>query len=147
MHQEYSLLSLTHWGRVTHIRVIKLGHHWPAPSYYLNQCWNIVNWALGNKFQWNFNQNTTFFIEENGFEYVVWKLTAILSRPQCVNNNNTDNGSFVLGRWPHIVFQYHKGLKWHLDGLKAYNANNHMIVNGMKIMFMCDKTKNVSLLH
>ena len=24
------------------------------PSHYLNQCWNIVNWALGNKLQWHF---------------------------------------------------------------------------------------------
>ena len=26
---------------------------WPAPSHYLNQCWDIVNWTLGNKLQWN----------------------------------------------------------------------------------------------
>ena len=25
---------------------------WTAPSHYLNQCWNIVNWTLGNKLQW-----------------------------------------------------------------------------------------------
>ena len=25
----------------------------PAPSHYLNQWWNIVNWTLGNKLQWN----------------------------------------------------------------------------------------------
>ena len=23
---------------------------WTAPSHYLNQCWNIVNWALGTNF-------------------------------------------------------------------------------------------------
>ena len=32
---------------------------------------------FGNKFQWNFNQNTTIFIEENKFETVVCKLAAI----------------------------------------------------------------------
>ena len=55
------LRRLTHWGRVTHICISKLGHHWfrswyfawPAPSHYLNQCWNIVGWTLGNKFHWN----------------------------------------------------------------------------------------------
>ena len=26
---------------------------WPAPSYYLNQCWNIVSWTLRNKLQWH----------------------------------------------------------------------------------------------
>ena len=26
---------------------------WSVPSHYLNQCWNIVNWTLRNKLQWN----------------------------------------------------------------------------------------------
>ena len=56
---------LTHWGRVTHICVNKVGHHWfrlwlvtwPAPSHYLNQRWNIVDYTIGNKLQWNINRN------------------------------------------------------------------------------------------
>ena len=32
------------------------------------------------------NQNWYVFIQENAFENVVWKIAAILSRPQCVNN-------------------------------------------------------------
>ena len=55
------------------------------PSHYLNQCWNIVNWTLGNKIQWNLNRNSYIFIQENTFENVVWKMAAILSLPQCVN--------------------------------------------------------------
>ena len=39
-----------------------------------------------NKFQWNVNQNSYVFIQENPFEYVVWKMAAILSRLQCVNS-------------------------------------------------------------
>ena len=41
--------TVTHWGRVTHICVSKLTYvdsdnvAWPAPSHYLNQCWNILN--------------------------------------------------------------------------------------------------------
>ena len=31
-------------------------HHWPAPSHYLNQWWNIVNWTIGNKFHGNLNK-------------------------------------------------------------------------------------------
>ena len=58
---------------------------WSAPSHYLNQRWNNVNWTLGNKLQWNLNRNLTIFIQENAFENVVWKMVAILSRPQCVN--------------------------------------------------------------
>ena len=53
-------------------------------SHYLNQCWNIVNWNLGRKLQWNFIRNSSIFIQENAFENVVWKMAAILSWPQCV---------------------------------------------------------------
>ena len=50
------------------------------------QCWNIVNWTIGNKLQWNLNRNLYIVIQENAFEIVVWKMAAILSRPQCVNS-------------------------------------------------------------
>ena len=70
---------LTHWGRVTHILVGNLGHHWfrerllvcSAPSHYLIQCCNIVIWTHGNKLQLNFNQNPYIFIQENAFENVI----------------------------------------------------------------------------
>ena len=55
-----------------------------APSHYLNQCWVIVNWTLGNKFQWNFNQNTKLFIHENASENVVCEMAVILSRGKWV---------------------------------------------------------------
>ena len=51
----------------------------------LNQCWFIVNYNLTNQFQWNSNQNWNISIEENAFENVVWKMVAILSRPQYAN--------------------------------------------------------------
>ena len=88
------LLRLDYWGWVMHICVGNLGRHWfrwwlvtyAASSHYLNQCWNVVNWTLGNKRQWNFNRNTYIFIQENSFEDVVWKMVAISSQPQCVNH-------------------------------------------------------------
>ena len=63
--------QLTHWGRMTHICVSKLGHHWlrywlvawTAPSHYLNQCCNIVDKTLRNKLQWNFNRYSSIFIQ------------------------------------------------------------------------------------
>ena len=58
---------------------------WSAPSHYLNQCWNAVNWTLKNKLKWNFNPNSNIFIQENAFESAVCEMAAILSRPQCVN--------------------------------------------------------------
>ena len=56
------------------------------PSNYLNQCRNIVDWILGNKHQWNLTRKLCICIQENAFENVVWKMAAILSRPQCVNS-------------------------------------------------------------
>ena len=86
---------LTHWGRVTHIcvgdkTIIIMDYYWLwlvawlMPSHHLNQWWDIVNWTLRNKLQWNFNRNSYIFIK-NAFESVVCKISAILSRPQCVN--------------------------------------------------------------
>ena len=85
---------LTHWGRATHKCVNELTIigpdnglspvAWSVPSHYLNQCWNIVNSNIRNKFQWNFKRNSFIFIQENPFENVVWKMASILSRPQCV---------------------------------------------------------------
>ena len=57
---------------------------WPAPSHYLNQCWNIVNLTLRNKLQWNLNRNSNICIQENLFESVDCETASILSRPQCV---------------------------------------------------------------
>ena len=85
---------LTHWGRTTHICVGNLTiigsdnglSPGTAPSHYLNQWWNIVNWTLRNKLQWNLNRNSNIFIQENASENVIWKMAAMLSRPQCVKS-------------------------------------------------------------
>ena len=90
--------SLTHWGRVTHISVSKLtiskltiigSDNGVSPdrcqSHYLKQCWNIVNWTLRNKFQWNFNHNSNIFIQENALENGVCEMASNLYRPLCVN--------------------------------------------------------------
>ena len=50
------------------------------PSHYLNQFLFIVNWTLGNKLQWNFNQNAELFIHENAYENNFCEMAAILSR-------------------------------------------------------------------
>ena len=57
--------ELHHLPLVPHICVSESGQHWfrewlvtySAPSHYLKQCWFVVNLALRNKVQWNFNQN------------------------------------------------------------------------------------------
>ena len=78
---------------MSHICVVELGHHWfrywlvacSAPSHYLNQCWNSVNWTFRNKLQWNFNRISNIFIQEIAFESFVCKMASILSQPQWVN--------------------------------------------------------------
>ena len=52
-----------------------------------DQWWNIVNWALRNKLQWNFVWNSNIFIQENALENVVCEMASILSRPQCVKGS------------------------------------------------------------
>ena len=42
----------------------------------------------GNKLQWNFNQNSNIYVQENAFENVVCKMAPILSLPQHVNKQN-----------------------------------------------------------
>ena len=93
-------MMLTHWGRVMHICVSNLSHHWfrkwlvdwPVPSHYLTQCWDIVNWPLRN-IQWNFNRNSYIFIPENAF----WKCrpengSHFVSSSMCYINIYSGNG-------------------------------------------------------
>ena len=49
-----------------------------------NQCWVIVNWTLWNKLQWNFNQNTKLFINENASKNIVCEMADILSKGRWV---------------------------------------------------------------
>ena len=77
-------------------------HHW------FRQCWNIVNWTLRNKLQWNLNQNSNIFIQENTLESVVCETAAILSRPQCVNW--PDQGYYSLGDSTDVVKEEGSGI-------------------------------------
>ena len=58
-----------------------------SSANYLNQCWDIVNSDIGSKAQLNFKQNSYISIQENTFENIVSKMSAILSRPQCVKDH------------------------------------------------------------
>ena len=83
------------------------------PSHYLNQCWNIVNWTLRNKLQWNLNRNSYIFNQENAFENVVWKMVAILSRPQCVNDKTCSWEWRISGHWFNIKMLSYRFRKSH----------------------------------
>ena len=62
-----------------------------APSHYLNHCWNIVNWTLVNKLQWNFNPNSNIFIQENTFENFVCEMASICLGPSVLMKENKRN--------------------------------------------------------
>ena len=79
----------------------------------------IVNWSLGNKFQWNLNQNNTIFIQKNRLEYVVCKMSAILSQPLCVNSTHdntmephSDNNTEIFTDWTFCLMKYEDCLTW-----------------------------------
>ena len=63
-------------------------------AIYLEQSWNIVNWIPRNKLQWNFNQNSSIFIQENAFDDVICKVSSILSRPQLLTLNGLFDAVF-----------------------------------------------------
>ena len=69
----------------------------------------IVNWTDGNRLQWNINRNPFMFIQENTFEYVVWKMASILSPLQCVN---TSSGVFMGNTYQHVFYIY---ILWFLE--------------------------------
>ena len=55
---------------------------WSAPSQYLNQCWNIVNWTLRNKLQWNLDRNSNIT-----FKKMHLKVSSAKRRPFCLGLN------------------------------------------------------------
>ena len=75
-----------------------------SPSHYLNQCWNIVNWTLENKFQWNLNQNL-FSFEKMCLEMTGnwWPFCL------CLNVLNTFKimKSWVWLHRPYLTYVYH----------------------------------------
>ena len=83
-------VPLTHWVRVTHICVSKLtiirwitclSPAWSASSHYLNQ-WNIVNWTLRNKLQWNLYLNSYILFKKMQLEMssTEWKCPYVTSK-------------------------------------------------------------------
>ena len=77
-------------------------------------------WTLVNKLQWNVDKNLCIFIQENAFENVVWKMAAILPRPQWVNWLAAEkcwydfrNGIFNLALLINIFrFDHYNSLRW-----------------------------------
>ena len=108
---------------------------WTAPSHYLKQCWNIVNWTLRNKLHWNFNGNSNIFIQENAFENVICEMAPILSRPQC---DTVGCNYFSLSAWDTCF--WHKSpqlLYWSVDyidlGLVMHSSVSECVWPGIDL--------------
>ena len=84
---------LTHWGWVTHICVGNLtiigSGNGLSPDRRQAITWSnvviLLIGPLGTNFSEMLIEIHIFFIQESPFENVVWKMAAILSRPQCVD--------------------------------------------------------------
>ena len=63
------------------------------------QCRNIANWTLRNKFQWVFFSKFIISIPGNAFQNVVWEMTAILFRTQYVKMMFGDGQSPLGDMW------------------------------------------------
>ena len=64
----------------------------------INAGWHIANCTPGDIFKWNSNINTIHFIKENAFENV-FKMAAILSRPECVEMSLRDISYITMVPW------------------------------------------------
>ena len=115
------------------------------PSHYLNQCSLIVNWTITNKLQWNSNQNTSLFIQENAFENVVCEMAAILSRRRRVKIDigvcevmhhvthiySPISFYYDFHNIPHILSLYYM-LVYHLCDWQALDCSNENGLLGTK---------------
>ena len=140
---------MPHLPLVPYICDSELGQHWfrywlvacSAPTHYLNQCWRVVNWTLGNKLQWNSNRNCNIVIQENTFENVVCEMAAIMSRGRWVKGTCTDlihnsmncKKSDILSFcrfWIQVDIRYLKSCLYH-----SWLPNNKTVTTGPK--FWC----------
>ena len=88
-----------------------------APSHYLNQCWNIDNWTLWNKFQWNIHGNSHIFIQEDAFEHVgITSPTSCFLQKAKPTKTTTTGGNGTKSSTPTSSTARRILLEWHLWG-------------------------------
>ena len=72
------------------------GYHWlrwllvayATPCHHLNQCWRLAALILCTKIKWHLNENAVISIPQIDIENVVCKVWPILSRCQCVKDDD-----------------------------------------------------------
>ena len=86
--------QLTHWGRVTPI-CINGSDNGLSPGRRQAIIWTNAGMMLIGPLGTNFSDwNLYIFIKENAFENAVWKMAAILSRPQCVEKKHVSKRDY-----------------------------------------------------
>ena len=140
---------LTHWGRVMHICVSKLYHHWfkwwlvvcLATTHYLNHWWFIVNWTLSNIFQRNFMWNSKVFIQENAYENAIYKNGSHL-----VSASMFDGGPLyetcMWWNWQFLIRIYGWMVCVLFDVMLSIMRSFHKGKESMRILLMTSACKN-----
>ena len=84
--EKYGLLFIQAW----------INKHMPSKEWdRITRC-IIVDWTL----QSNYTRNSNIFIQGDVFEYVVWKMSDILSRPQCIKTTRTQAFElYIIRQW------------------------------------------------
>ena len=106
-----------------------------SSNQYLIQSWNIVDWTLRNKHQWDFNQNAYISIRENSFQNVVCVMASTLSRDQhaqWVNDPLLSNNA-TFSRQPSLSYKelnlsklkQHSHLSWIYWIYNQCNSTEH----------------------
>ena len=124
--------------------------HYFAPSYHLNQCWNIVNFTRRNKLWWNINRNSHIFIQEKVLKNVVCEIADILSQSQCVIQDSRLGASplgtmtvhkycvrcFLMGQWQ-TSRKHENVLNWQKCYAKKPHISYSILMHELTRPFFC----------
>ena len=123
---------LTHWGRVTHICVSKLTIFGSDNGF----IWTNAGMLLIRIFRTNFSEifKENFF-KENPMENFLWKMAAILSRPQCVKA--------MLEQVPSKMMRSRVNLPWFYSNLKRQCKRKQRLYNRAKRQVSLNSTTGI----
>ena len=87
-------------------------------SHYLTQCWLIVNWTLGNKLQWNCNQDSNI----SSLKKMHLKISSAIFPPHCPRGDELTVTTVI---WTYfLTCESHYNL--FLRGRKVFNPSDSL---------------------
>ena len=105
-----------------------------APSQYLDQCWNIVNWTLRNKIQWSINHNSYIFIQVKYQSQFIY-----FHSRKCIWKCHLQNGGHVLKNC-HVLKNWHRAATQHYHYIDSSVQNcSNSIANALELLQSCTK--------